>query len=117
MKEKKSQNSNLNAYKTLVLINLAIAVVMFAVRWWVAAVLKVVLSGDTTSGDGPALFAAAGLGVLMITPVTLILLIVAALITICQSTKLIEKQTLTMNSPWLLIAVLGVVLEVVAVFL
>ena len=113
----KKPHDKLMAYKTLVIINLSIAIGMLILRWWISAIMQLTLSGDTSVGDGPALFALAGIGALMIVPATLIILIAAAIITIYQSTKLVERKQLSMNSPWLLLAVIGIIIEVVAVFL
>lgn len=117
MVTEKKPHDKLMAYKTLVIINLGIAVAMFALRWWITAAVRQVLNGETTGEDGPAEFAVVCLGSFIVGPVTLILLIAAAIITICQSMKLVERKTLSPQSLWLMLAATGVVIEVVAVFL
>lgn len=107
----------LTGYKTLVLINLGMALVMFTLRLLIAAAVRQVATGEQTGADGPAEFAFASLGALVITPVILILLVVPAVITIWQSAKMLDQKTLSQKSVWLLLAVVGIVIEFVAVFI
>ena len=107
----------LTGYKTLVLINLGMALVMFTLRLWIATAVRQVIAGEPTGVDGPTEFAVAWLGTFVMTPVILILLIVPAIITIWQSAKMLEQKTLSQKSVWLMLAVIGVVIELVAVFI
>lgn len=107
----------LTGYKTLVLINLGMALVMFTLRLWIATAVRQIVAGEPTGVDGPAEFAIASLGTLVVTPVILILLIVPAVITIWQSAKMLEQKTLSRKSVWLMLAVVGIVVELVAVFI
>lgn len=105
------------AYKTLVMINLGMAIAMFLLRWMILVISQQMVSGNTAGADGPAIFAMVVLGVFMINPVTLVLLIVPGVITICQSARLLEQKMLCANSVWFVLAVLGVVVESLAVLM
>lgn len=107
----------LTAYKTLVLINLGMAIALLCLRLAIKDVVRAVVTGDTAGADGPTVFAAAMLGTFFMTPVALILLIVPAIITVCQSAKLLDRKTLSTKSVWFVLAVIGVVVEIVAVFI
>lgn len=106
----------LTGYKTLVLINLSMAIALLCLRLVIKATVQTVATGDTTGVDGPTVFAATMLGTFFMMPVTLILLIVPAIITVYQSAKLLDRKTLSTKSVWFVLAVIGVTIEVIAVF-
>lgn len=102
-----------SAYKTLAIINLILAILMAIVSNFVMTAIKQALSSADPNIGGPETFAVVFIGTFIMGPAILIMLIVPAIITICQSVKFLKREVLTTSSPWFVAAMAGIGVEIV----
>lgn len=111
MESKWSKESALRPYRTLVTINLAITLIILLFRQFFLVVISQILNGETAGVSGPEAFAVLMFCTFITIPATIIIQIVPAIITIFQSARLVKHKTITMNNPWFIMAIIGVMIE------
>lgn len=105
------KKDKLKSYKILVVINLILAVLMAIMLWFVIGGVKQGLNGGDPRVGGPESFATVVLGVFVLGPAILVMIVAPMIATFYESNKLVKRQAIAPNSPWLITAKVGIGVE------